>query len=195
MSQRCGIIQMINKLVVVLLVLTTCQIAYSETSSFSTDLTNSYYYTDHHEIVINRKAEEVWPHLVNLGSWMYIFAMEHYSGIEGQEGEVLRLYKNQDYFFEITKLVENELLVGINLPITTPSGELSAGLAMMTLTGTDGSTVVSVLMSRKYSWLDDGLNNDRTKRETPEFAVNRKNTFGKFLARLKSLSEGAHEAH
>ena len=165
------------------------QYAFSDVSSFSTTATNSYYYTDHHEVVIDRSADQVWPHLINLGSWMYDFSMEHYSGPVNKQGEVLRLYQGQDYFFELAKLVPNELLVGINLPIATPEGEVSTGLAMISLTETDGRTVVSVFMNRKYSWPHSDTNPVREIRNSAEFAENRNKTFGRFLARLKDLSE------
>lgn len=156
---------------------------------FSTEIGNSYYYSDHHEIVIERHAEDIWPHLRDLASWMYDFAMEHHSGPVSQDGEVLRLYEGQDYFFEVTKTIQNELLIGTNLPMTTPEGESSSGIAYITLTEVEGKTVVSVYMNRKYSWLGDGDNPSRTLRESSEFSESRNATFGRFLARLKELAE------
>ncbi|MBT5031134.1 MAG: hypothetical protein HOM55_02435 [Proteobacteria bacterium] len=169
----------------------------AETSSFNTKLSNSYYYTDHHEIVIDRSAEEVWKHVINLGSWMYDLAMVHESGPtngegEVREGEVLRLYEGQDYFFEVSKMVYGRLLVGINLPVTTPEGEITEGLAMITLTESNGKTEVSVFMNRKYSWPHESPNPARDTRESEEFASSRRDTFRRFLVRLRDLSEGQY---
>ncbi len=162
---------------------------FSGVEPFSTELGNSYYYSDHHEIVIDRKAETIWPHLRDLDSWMYDFSMEHFSGPLNQDGEVLRLYEGQDYFFEVTKTVPNELLVGTNLPMITPEGESTSGVAFITLSETEGKTVVSVFMNRKYTWLGNTENPSRKLRASIEFSEGRDSTFRRFLVRLKELAE------
>ena len=178
------------KLIGLLVGFSISSLSSAETSSFRTNLSNSYYYTDHHEIVIDQSAEEVWKHVINVGSWMYDFDMVHESGPTNAEGEVLRLYAGQDYFFEVTKMVTGRLLVGINLPVTNPEGEISEGLAMITLTEINGKTEVSVFMNRKYSWPHELPNPVRETRDSEEFATSRRDTFGRFLVRLRDISEG-----
>lgn len=175
--------------VLILIVVLLSSPIHAGVEPFSTEIGNSYYYSDHHEIVIDRQADVIWPHLRNLASWMYDFSMEHYSGPSDQDVEILRLYEGQDYFFEVTKTIRNELLLGTNLPMTTPEGESTSGIAYITLTEVEGKTVVSVFMNRKYSWLGDVENSSRTLRESSVFSEGRKTTFRRFLARLKELAE------
>src|SRR5687768_14432449 len=44
------------------------------------------------EIIVDAPASAVWPHLVNIGSWIYDFHFEHISGTAGAEGEVRYLW-------------------------------------------------------------------------------------------------------
>ena len=50
--------------------LTTLHIANAEVSPLESDVTESYYYTDHYEVVIDKRASDVWPHIVDMGAWM-----------------------------------------------------------------------------------------------------------------------------
>jgi hypothetical protein len=101
------------------------------------------------------------------------------------------LYKGADYFFEITRLISNKLMVGIFMPMTSPQGETFEGFAMLTLTEFEGKTEVSIFMNRKASWFKDEPNPTRKARESEEFTEDRKETFSRFLTRLRELSEGS----
>lgn len=152
------------------------------------DLADAYYFVDHYEVLIDRAPEQVWPHLLDFSSWMYEFSMSHVSGPRNGEGAILRIYEGQDFFFEITKIVPNRMIVGINHP-STMQGEESVGIAMFTLTELDGKTLVSNFVSREYHWTQQGPNPLRATRESAEFQESTRATWDTFLARLRELAE------
>lgn len=155
----------------------------------ASDRADSYHFVDHYEVLIDRSPEEVWPHLLDFGSWMYELSMTHVSGPRNGEGEVLRLYEGQDFLFEITKIVPKRMIVGINHP-STMQGEESVGVAMFTVTEVDGKTLVSNFMSRQFHWTQEGPNPLRATRESAQFReANRVMWEDNFLARLRELAE------
>lgn len=150
---------------------------------------SSYHFVSHYTIDVNAPASRVWSQLVDLRSWMYEFELMLESGTPGQEGEVRRLYSGQDFFIEITKVIPNELLVFANLP-SSSNGEYSTGVAVITLSESNGTTTVVLTMSRRYSWDGTEPNPQRSMRESPEFRERIRAMWNeRFLPKLKSLVE------
>lgn len=147
-----------------------------------------YHVVTHYQIEINRPAEKVWPHLIKLNSWI-AFDLIPVSGDRGQEGEIFRLYKGEDFYFQTTKIIPNQLYVGVNLPSTFKE-EDSTGIAIFSLTEIDAKTIVNVTMSRQYTWRGEGPNPMREIRESSEFHENNKFAWEeKFLPKLRELVE------
>ncbi len=150
--------------------------------------TDSYHVVFHHQIKIQKPAAIVWPHLIRQNSWID-FDLIHVSGPRLQEGEVFRLYEGQEFYVQTIKLIPNELYVGVNLP-STFEGEDSTGIAVFSLTESDGKTVVTVTMSRQYFWVGDGPNPMRKIRESEQFRESTRALWEeKFLPRLRELAE------
>lgn len=153
---------------------------------------SSYHFVSHYTVEIDAPVEEVWEHLIDLGSWMYEFEMSHVSGPSGQAGEVLRLYEGQDFLVQVIKVVPGEFLVIANLP-STFRGERSTGIGVTGLHWNGSATTVSLTMSRRYEQEDPGgpgFAEQRAVRESPEFeAATRAMWQDRFLARLRSLAE------
>ena len=152
------------------------------------ELADSYHYVDHYEVLIDAPSEDVWPHLLDMGSWMHGFDMLHESGPTGSEGQVLRIYEGQDFFLEIVKIIPGRVLVGVNLP-SNMEGEESVGISMMTLTDVDGKTLVSNFMSRRYDWAEDAPNPLKERRGSGAFRELNRSLWEDSLARLKALAE------
>lgn len=152
-------------------------------------LGDSYHFVDTYEILIDETPDKVWPHLVDVASWMYEFSMIHESGPKAAEGAVFRLYEGQDYFMQLAKLVPGRLLVAVNLP-SSVGGEELVGIAMLTLTEIEGKTLVSNFMARQSVWTRDAPNTLRMRRESAEFQESTQERWNRFLARLRELAEG-----
>lgn len=151
---------------------------------------DSYYFVDHYDIVIDRPADAVWPHMTDLASWLTPVAgkgMIHVAGPRHGEGEVFRLYRGQDFFLQITKIIPNKLIMGVNLPASQRGEKAVAGVVMMTLMSKGSKTVVSVFMSRQYSWFAKTPDPLRKVRESAQFAKSRRASFEEALERLKAL--------
>ncbi len=148
---------------------------------------NSYNYVSHYSIEINAPVEVVWSNLVNFGSWMYEFEMETISGQGELEGQVLRLYEGQDFFMQVTKAIDNELLVIVNLP-SSMEGELSTGIAVTSMREINGNTTVNLTMSRRYTWSGRGENHLKSRRQSKTFNDNTRALWNRFLGRLAELS-------
>lgn len=150
---------------------------------------NSYHYVSHYSVEIAAPVADVWIQLTDLDSWMYEFDLAPESGVAGQEGEVLRLYEDQDFFIQTTKVIPNELLVFANLP-SSMHGEYSTGAAVITLNESNGITTVNLTMSRRYSWEGTEPNPNITMRESAEFQERARAMWqDRFLDRLKTLVE------
>lgn len=150
-------------------------------------LGDSYYYVDHFETIIDKPAEEVWPHVIEMGKWMPWMASKNSGATKISEGERVHLYG--DFYIEVVKIIPQKMIVLANLP-NVDQGEQSQGIAMVSITESNGKTLVSIFMSRIYNWFDSKENSQRKTRESKEFANKRKETFkDNFLARLKQLSE------
>jgi hypothetical protein len=162
--------------------------AQSAVSIWGSDLANSYHYMDRYEIMIDASPQEVWPRLLDFGSWMYDFDMKHESGPEAGEGATYRLYEGQDFFFRVVAVVPEKMVVGINLP-STLEGEASVGVAMMALAEFDGRTLVSNFMARQYEWHDADPNPIRARRESVDFQEFNERMWNGFLERLRDLVE------
>ena len=150
----------------------------------------SYNLVSTHRVDISATRAAVWKNLKNLKSWMYDFELSHHSGPEGEVGEVLRLYPGQDFFVQITSMTPTESMVFSNLP-SSFRGEYSTGSAVIVLGAENGKTVVSLVMSRRYTWVAEGENPMKAQRSSQEFVDQTNATWSRFLERLRELSEGA----
>lgn len=153
---------------------------------------DTYNYVSTYRVGIDAPAAAVWPHLINLGSWMYDFEMAPEQGEAGTVGQVLRLYAGQDFFVQILGMTPNENLVVANLPAMFRD-EYSTGVAVMDLVETEGRTTLSLTMSRRYTWQGEGENPLRAMRSSDEFKQGSEATWNRFLDRLKSLAESAED--
>jgi hypothetical protein len=152
-------------------------------------LTDAYHYVDHYEILIDAPPVDVWPHLMDFRGWMYDFSMTHVSGPRGGEGEVLRLYGNDEYLLEVVKVIPNRLVVAVNLP-SSVAGEESVGIGMFTLAEIEGGTLVTNWMSRQFTGADGAPNPLRARRASDEFKETTRAMWeDRFLPRLKELAE------
>jgi hypothetical protein len=115
--------------------------------------------------------------------------MIHVSGPRHGEGEVFRLYNGENFFMQVTKIIPDKLLVGVNLPTAQQGESALAGIVMVTLTGQGAKTVVSMFMSRQYSWFGKAPDPLRKVRGSERFAESRRAGFEKSLQRLKTACE------
>jgi hypothetical protein len=152
------------------------------------ELADAYHYVEHYEVLIDGTPEEIWPHILDVGSWMPGVDMIHVSGPHNGEGAVFRLYEGEEFFFEITKLIPGRLLVGVNLP-SEMEGEASVGVAMFTLTRIGSRTLVSNFMSRHFGWSQAPPNPMRARRESDEFSEFSRTMQKAGLGRLKERVE------
>ena len=151
------------------------------------DLGKSYYYTDHFEITIDKPTDRVWPQLLHMGQWMPWMATEGTDSKPVSEGDRVNLYG--DVQIEVVKIVPQKMILLANLP-HTDRGEQSQGIAMISISESNGKTLVSLFMNRVYYWFDAAENPQRATRASADFANQRRATFrGKFLAKLKQLAE------
>ncbi len=161
----------------------------SETVTLEPDQ-KTYHFVSSYAVVINAPANLIWPQLLDLGSWMNEFEMDLISGDPGKEGAVYRLYPGQEFYTEITKAVPGELLVLANLP-STFQGELSTGIAVVSIHEIDSVTRVDLTMSRRYTWQGEGENPLLQTRQSQQFQENTRAMWqDRFLGRLRDLSEG-----
>ena len=149
---------------------------------------SSYNYVSNYEISIKSPPALVWKNLENLKSWMYTFELSHHSGAKGEVGEVLRLYPNQEFYIQITGKVENKLLTIVNLP-SEFNGEKSTGVGVISLVAAGSETLVQLTMSRRYTWIGEGENTMKRKRESEEFQRSTAKMWDNFLSKLKEISE------
>ncbi len=148
----------------------------------------SYNFVSTHSILIKAKPLEIWPQLVNFRDWMVDFDLSIYKGVEGQVGQVLRLYDGQDFFVQITSIIPYEQITLVNLPANVFS-ELSFGNTTIVLFEHDKHTEVRLIMSRRYTYLGTGENVALTKRKSVDFQENATRTWEEYLGVLKSSVE------
>ena len=165
---------------------------WADTVIIDSALADAYHFVDTYEILIDATPEQVWPHLIDLGSWMYEFSMIHESGPRRAEGEVYRLYEGQDYFMELAKLIPGKLVIAVNLP-SELQGEQLSGVGMFTLTEVGGKTLVSNFMSRHFVWLADTPDTLRERRASAEFQTSTQDRWNRFLERLRDRVEGGEQ--
>ena len=119
------------------------------------------------------------------------FALTHVSGDPGAQGEVLQLYPGQEFYIQVTRKIPEKPLMIANLP-STFQDEASTGVGAIALQEAAGKTVVSVTLSRRYTWLGDGPNPMKARRESAEFQTGADALWqDRFLANLKSRAEAA----
>lgn len=151
---------------------------------------DTYNFVSHYRVQIDAPREQVWPILLNLKSWMYEFELSTISGAPGTEGQILRLYTGQDFKTQTTKIIPNEMISIVNLPMTFKD-EFVTGISVFTLHQTNSGTEVSLTMSRRYTWTGEGDNPLRVTRNSEEFQNQTRSMWqDRFLKRLKNLAEG-----
>ena len=159
----------------------------AQISPLDSSIDESYYYTDHYEVVINRSVSEVWPHVVEISSWMPGLDALNETKPMGVEGETFRLYGN--FHMQVVKVIPEKMLLLVNLP-NIQKGEETRGIAMVTAQEVDGKTLVSIFMSRIYFWSKAEKNELREKRESSGHIEKRKRMYKEgFLERLRALAE------
>ena len=150
----------------------------------------AYHFVKSYRVHVLATPAEVWPHVMNLGGWMYDFEMTTVQGVEGQVGAVVRLYEGQDFMVQLTALEVARLMVMANLPMTD-RGETGTGIGVTQLTALgDGTTEVSLVMSRRYDWSGTRENVLRETRQSAEFNDFTDEMWLRFLNRLKAMAEG-----
>ena len=174
---------------IICLVFATSSLASSETLT-PEPAGETYNFVTHYRVHIDAPKERVWPVLVNLKSWMYEFELSTITGEPGTEGQVLRLYSGQEFRIQVTKVIPNEMITIVNLPMTFKE-EFVTGIGVMTLHETTNGTEVSLTMSRRYTWKGQGESPLRATRSSEKFqAQTRAMWQDRFLGRLKNLAEG-----
>ena len=155
----------------------------AQISNLEADLGDSYYYVDHFETVIDKPAQEVWPHVIKMGEWLpWIGEIKSIS-----EGDKIHLYG--DSYIEVVKIIPQKMVMLANLP-NTDKGEESQGVVMVSISEANGKTIVSIFMSRIHNWFSTEENPQRITRSSEAFSANRKTTFkDNALAKLKLLAE------
>lgn len=160
----------------------------ADSSMLESEFADSYHYVDHYEVMIDASPQEVWPHILDLRSWMHEFNMLHESGPPGSEGEILRLYEGQDFFLQVVKIIPERMILSVNLP-SSIGGEDSVGVSMMTLAEVDGGTLVTNFMSRRYDGAGDAFTGLQERRNSDEYKEFNERMWTDFLLRLKELVE------
>ena len=151
---------------------------------------SAYHYVKSYRIEVAAPPAEVWPHVMNLGGWMFEFEMKTIEGTPGQVGSVVRLYEGQEFETLLTAVEPEQLLIMANLPITD-RGETGTGIGVVHLTDIDDATEVSLIMNRRYDWRGTRENVLRTTRQSVEFNQRTDAMWTKFLERLKAMAEGS----
>ncbi len=178
-----------NVMTVLIGSLLLCSVDVSASETITTEPNeNSYNFVSSYSVLIDAPAEVVWPHLRNLGAWMYEFEMSNVSGEPGQLGEVMRLYEGQDFLVQIIEAIPQKLLVMANLP-SGFKGEKSTGIGVTTLTQIESATRVTLTMSRRYTWTGEGENTQKLTRQSQSFREDTKARWVRFLKRLKLIAE------
>lgn len=149
----------------------------------------SYNFVSSYSVSIDAPVEVVWLHIRDLGAWMYDFEMSHVSGVPGDVGEVIRLYADQDFLMQVVESIPQELLVMANLP-SNFKGEKSTGIGVVTMKQIESVTVVTLTMSRRYTWNGQGESPQKLTRQSHSFQADTKARWARFLNRLKLLAEG-----
>ena len=150
---------------------------------------SAYHYVKAYRVSIAASPRDVWPHVMNLGGWMYDFEMATVSGTPGEVGSVVRLYEGQAFKTLLTAVEPERLLVMANLP-STDRGETGTGIGVVQLTGLgNGRTEVSLIMNRRYDWSGNQENFLRQTRQSFEFNQSTDAMWHRFLDRLKAMAE------
>src|SRR5690606_17425802 len=128
--------------------------------------------------------EDVWPHVLQMGSWMPWLGDE--SSVIS-EGDIINLY--DDFYIEVAKVIPESTVLLVHLP-NSQEGEDTQGVAMVTAKEVAGKTLVSLFMSRIYYWFNSDENGLLERRSSQEFGASRRATYKEgFLFKLKELAE------
>lgn len=157
------------------------------------------------EITVDAPASAVWPHVLDLGSWIYDFHFEHISGPKGAEGEVLHLWPvgaeglsevrarerkpDNAIVLKTLAVTPERMWYGINPP-TDETGDIrSSGVNLVRLAETGGRTLVTAIRS-KEAVCPTRESRDATQEEMTRYQpIAQARWTNKYLPRLKELSE------
>lgn len=149
---------------------------------------DSYYYTDHFEVTIDRPLNDAWPYVQAMGLWIpWVAGSDNNTGPVA-EGDLINVYSS--FYVEVVKVIPEKMIVMVNLPNSQPS-EGTQGIVMVTVKSVaENKTLVSIFMSRVYFWFSDSKNELRSKREMEGFTNYRRKKFkDNLLKNLKLLAE------
>lgn len=161
------------------------------------------------EITIDGPPASVWPHVLNMGSWIYDFHFEHVSGQVDAEGEVEHLWptsaegvagiaeadRNVENatVLKTLKVVPEKLWYGVNTA-KARDGISSTGVNLVVLSERNGQTVVTAVRSREALCPTSGIR-DATQQELTEYQpVAQFRWTDKYMPRLKELAEQANRS-
>ena len=162
------------------------------------------------EITINRPADKVFPHLINLNSWVKEdFTLEHVSGMPNSEGEILRVYsshisreetdKYPPHLVKNIRLIPNKLYAFVNPhKHIEPYGDYERPMIYstahaLTLAESNDSTKVLLTIFIQYETLSDADYNRVDSDVLPKFNQDVKLRWSKrYLPALKRLVESDH---
>jgi hypothetical protein len=156
------------------------------------------------EIAIAAPAKAIWPHVLDIGSWVYDFHFEHISGQRGGEGEVKYLWavaaEGVNAIAEKDRTLENAIVLktlsiipqrlwyGINPP-RLEGESLGTGVNMVMLSEQGNQTRVTAIRS-KESLCPNKAARDTTQDKMIKYQpIAQSRWTDKYLPRLKELSE------
>lgn len=113
--------------------------SFAQIQNLESGLGNSYNYADHFDIVINKPVDEVWPHVINMSTWMSWMANKNTETSEVLEGDKINLYG--DFYIEVAKVIPKKMILLVNPP-AIERGEQTQGIAMVSIVEHDGKTLV-----------------------------------------------------
>lgn len=171
---------------------------------------------DHHagyvslaEMVIDAPPEAVWPHLVNVKSWIYDFHFETVAGRAGEQGEVQYLWPasvevlnatlstppeertaEKASAFKTLKLIPNKLWFASLPTKCDQSGLVSQGVNLVLLHPLSGRTHVTAIRSKESLCPSAEVRAKTQDGMTAYQPVAQNRWMEKYLPRLKALAEG-----
>lgn len=156
------------------------------------------------EITVDGPPSSVWPHVLNMGSWIYDFHFEHVSGAVDAEGEVEHLWPtsaegvagiadsdrsvDNATVLKTLKVIPEKLWYGVNTA-KARDGTSSTGVNLVILSERNGQTLVTAVRSRE-ALCADGATRDATQNELTKYQpIAQFRWTDKYMPRLKELAE------
>jgi hypothetical protein len=161
------------------------------------------------EIVINAPPSAVWPHLINVGAWIYDFHVERAVGEQGRAGEVQHLWplevkvvngsvsiaaKDRTVanatVMKTVDVVPEKLWYTVNLP-KVEDGIRSNGVNLVLLKEIDGKTFVTAIRSKESICPSPEVRDATQAHMIAYQPMAQQRWMTMYLPRLKELSENA----